>query len=107
MCRKAWCSNTSKKAASSECLRTGAHPIPAVTCSIRAADNPARPSRWWSMRCDIAPQRTRRPDERDDADSGFISRLFVERVALGKDIGFVDLFGPVPRFDLLHSDRYR
>src|SRR5690349_1661558 len=108
MCRKGWLSNTSKKAASSGCLRTGARRILDITCFIRAAANPPRPSRWWSMRCATAPQRTQPPDKRDGAgESGFIPRLFVKRVALGENIGLVDLLVPVRCLDLLHRDRHR
>ena len=39
--------------------------------------------------------------------SDLVPWLFVERVALGEDIGLVDFLGPIRRFDLFHRDRHR
>src|SRR5579871_2908303 len=107
MCRKDWWSNTSEKAVSSGCLRTGARPIPAIISSIRAA-NPPRPSRWWSMPCAIAVQRPPPADERTySRNSGFVSWLFIKSTALGEDVRLVDFLHPVRRLDFLHGNRHR
>src|SRR5215471_15913878 len=107
MCRKAWWSSISQRAGSGACLRTGAHPIPAITSSIPADASPRPPSRWSSMRYAIGPQRTPPSDEGDHEGSGLVARLLVERVAFGQDVELVDLLGPVRRLDLLHRDRHR
>ena len=52
-----------RRAARSGCWRTGARPFQATTSTTRAAGNPRRPSRCWSMRCATAVE------ERQDATS--------------------------------------
>ena len=51
MCRRMWRSPISPGGVSSECLKTGARPFQATTCTTRAAGNPRRPSPYWSMHC--------------------------------------------------------
>src|SRR5215471_7114395 len=99
-CPKAWWKPTSPRAGSGAFSPTGARPIPAITCSTRAAGSLRRPSRSCSMRCATAPDAENSPAPSQRV----VSRLLIDRVGFAENVRLVNLLGPILRVDLLDPD---